>query len=90
MRFTSWYMIKKIAFVLLLFIVHFAQSGINYNLLRFNHYGNEDGLPQNVVTTVHQDSKGYLWIGTNDGLARFNGYEFEKMYYDPYSSNSLI
>jgi class 3 adenylate cyclase/ligand-binding sensor domain-containing protein/predicted metal-dependent HD superfamily phosphohydrolase len=83
-------MIKKNAFVLLLFIVHFAQSGINYNLLRFNHYGNEDGLPQNVVTTVHQDSKGYLWIGTNDGLARFNGYEFEKMYYDPYSSNSLI
>ena len=83
-------MIKKITFVVLIFIFRFAQSGINYNLLRFNHYGNEDGLPQNVVTAIHQDNKGYLWIGTNDGLAKFNGYEFEKMYYDPYMNNSLI
>lgn len=80
---------KKVLFLFLLF-AKIAQSGINYNLLRFNHYGNENGLPQNFVTTVHQDPKGYLWIGTNDGMAKFNGYEFDKMYYDPYSGNSLV
>ncbi len=36
----------------------------------------EDGLPQNSVTTIIQGSNGYLWIGTYDGLARFDGVTF--------------
>jgi hypothetical protein len=35
-----------------------------------------DGLPQNFVTALVQTSDGYIWIGTQNGLARFNGVTF--------------
>jgi ligand-binding sensor domain-containing protein/signal transduction histidine kinase len=36
----------------------------------------EQGLPQDTVRAIAQTADGYLWIGTDDGLARFDGYEF--------------
>jgi len=36
----------------------------------------EDGLPQNSVTALAQTKDGYLWVGTQDGLARFDGVRF--------------
>jgi len=36
----------------------------------------EDGLPQNSVTALVQTRDGYLWVGTQDGLARFDGVRF--------------
>ena len=36
----------------------------------------EDGLPQNKVTAVVQTRDGYLWVGTYNGLARFDGVRF--------------
>lgn len=36
----------------------------------------DDGLPHNVVTRIHQDRTGYLWLATLAGLARFDGREF--------------
>src|SRR5215467_13174475 len=36
-----------------------------------------DGLPGNAVTSITQTRDGYLWIGTPDGVARFNGKEFK-------------
>jgi signal transduction histidine kinase/ligand-binding sensor domain-containing protein len=36
----------------------------------------EDGLPQNTVTSIAQDDRGYLWIATRKGLARFDGAQF--------------
>src|SRR6266446_6802020 len=36
----------------------------------------ENGLPQNTVRAILQTSDGYLWIGTEEGLARFNGNDF--------------
>src|SRR5215469_11543828 len=34
------------------------------------------GLPQDTVRAIAQTPDGYLWLGTNEGLARFDGYEF--------------
>lgn len=42
----------------------------------FRNYQVEDGLSHNSVWTVAQDSKGFVWFGTNDGLNRFDGKEF--------------
>ena len=36
----------------------------------------EDGLPQNSVTAIIQSHEGYLWLGTYNGLARFDGIRF--------------
>ena len=41
------------------------------------HYTVEDGLPSNTVYSVYRDSKGFLWIATDKGIARYNGIKFE-------------
>ncbi len=42
----------------------------------FNHLNNIDGLSNNRVNCIIQDSRGYLWIGTLDGLNKYDGYSF--------------
>lgn len=44
--------------------------------LRFNSLTLKDGLSQSTVTKVFQDSRGYMWFGTSDGLNKYNGHEF--------------
>jgi len=45
------------------------------------------GLPHNMVLDIAQTPDGYLWLGTWEGLARFNGYEFE--IFDPSNTPSI-
>jgi len=40
-------------------------------------FGAEDGLPQENIFTIFQDSKGYMWFGTNSGAVRYNGREMK-------------
>ena len=47
----------------------------NFSYLK--HYTTNDGLPHDVGYNLMQDSKGFLWICTDDGLARFNGTDFK-------------
>jgi ligand-binding sensor domain-containing protein/signal transduction histidine kinase len=55
----------------------------------FRHYQVEDGLSNNAVVCCLQDSKGFLWFGTKDGLDRFDGYTFKIFRNDPEDSNSI-
>jgi ligand-binding sensor domain-containing protein len=41
----------------------------------YRHYTVKDGLVQNQVITMFQDSKGYLWLGTKGGVSRFDGFK---------------
>ncbi len=41
------------------------------------HYTVEDGLPSNTIYDIYRDSKGFLWIATDKGVARYNGIKFE-------------
>lgn len=52
--------------------------GISAYAQQFNfvNYSIEDGLPQSQVTDILQDRFGYLWIGTETGLSRFDGIQF--------------
>lgn len=43
----------------------------------------EDGLPHNTVNAILEDRQGFVWLGTDDGLARFDAYEFETFRFDP-------
>lgn len=44
--------------------------------LRFRHLTEKDGLSNNVVNTLFKDSRGFLWIGTNEGLDMYDGTSF--------------
>ena len=52
-------------------------------------FNSDNGLPQSFVNTLIQDSQGYLWIGTQDGLCRYDGYDFVVFNNNPYDSLSL-
>ncbi len=43
------------------------------------HYSKEDGLPSNTIYGVYRDSNGFMWIGTDKGIARYNGLKFETL-----------
>jgi ligand-binding sensor domain-containing protein len=49
-----------------------------------------DGLPNNHVQCIAQDKTGFLWIGTWDGLARYDGSEFKIYRHNPDDSSSLV
>ncbi|MCC6939622.1 MAG: hypothetical protein IT226_15495 [Flavobacteriales bacterium] len=49
----------------------------------------DDGLPQGLVHTLLQDRQGFLWMGTKDGLARYDGYHFMVFRNDPADSSSI-
>src|SRR5512138_988433 len=66
-----------------------GQSTAPGSVTRFEHLTIEDGLSQNAGLAVFQDSKGYLWIGTQDGLNRYDGYSFHIYKHDPEDPNSL-
>jgi ligand-binding sensor domain-containing protein/signal transduction histidine kinase len=55
----------------------------------FRHYQVENSLSNNAVICCLQDKKGFLWLGTKDGLNRFDGYSFKIFNNDPDDSNSI-
>src|SRR5690242_5080473 len=57
--------------------------------LRFRHLRIEDGLAQSTVQAILQDAQGYIWLGTQDGLQRYDGYEFLTFRHDPSDPDSL-
>jgi signal transduction histidine kinase/ligand-binding sensor domain-containing protein/DNA-binding response OmpR family regulator len=60
-----------------------------FNTLKFKSFAKENGLSSSNVTSVAQTPDGFLWIGTSDGLNRFDGYSFNVYRNDPHDSTSL-
>lgn len=60
-----------------------------YSDYRFEHLSLEHGLPQTSVQAMLSDHLGYLWLGTQYGLSRYNGYDFRTFRHDPGDPNSL-
>lgn len=64
---------RYLVFFLLLFLPC-VLSAKEYPML---HYTLEDGLPSNTIYDTYQDAQGFIWIGTDKGIARYNGVKFE-------------
>ena len=59
------------------------------SVLRFQHYTADQGLSQNMVDCILEDSKGFMWFGTWNGLNRFDGYTFTIFKQNPDERKSL-
>ncbi|MBK5272791.1 MAG: hypothetical protein JJE22_17465 [Bacteroidia bacterium] len=57
--------------------------------IRFEHLGTNMGLSQSNVISILQDSHGFMWFGTRDGLNKYDGYKFTVYKYDADDTNSL-
>ncbi|MCL1065216.1 EAL domain-containing protein [Shewanella olleyana] len=66
----------------------FADSAENYELLlNTENYNVDDGLSQSTITSIVEDSEGYVWLGTVNGLNRFDGKSFRHFYAEDSTSN---
>ncbi len=68
-------MSKRILFLIVLVILTLYNIKAEENVI-FKHYSVENGLSENTVMAIMQDSKGFMWFGTWDGLNKFDGYDF--------------
>ncbi len=59
----------------LLFLL--AMCRLNGQQLSYKHFTTDDGLPSSEVYDVFQDSKGFIWMATDHGLTKFDGYTFK-------------
>jgi len=55
----------------------------------FEIVGDTDNIPYGIVTSLIQDQQGFLWIGTQHGLVRYDGYYFKKFNYSANDPNSI-
>ena len=53
------------------------------------NFGQKQGLSQASVTVITQDQQGFIWLGTQAGLNRFDGYEFKQFFATPQTQNAL-
>ncbi|MDP2209162.1 MAG: two-component regulator propeller domain-containing protein [Bacteroidota bacterium] len=61
----------------------------NTNSFKFHHLTVDDGLSQGTVLAIFQDSQGFIWFGTQDGLNRYDGKNFKIYKYNPTDSASI-
>ena len=66
-----------------------SSIGIRAQQPGITRYDLDDGLPQSMVNHVLQDRDGFIWLGTGDGLARFDGLRMLVYKHDPRDSSSL-
>lgn len=73
---------------LLLCITCLASTDDHY--LRFRHISTDNGLSHNGVMAMYQDRRGFIWMGTQDGLNLYNGEDIRIYKFDKYASDGLL
>ena len=66
-------------------LLAFAQN----QQLRFERIGTKEGLSDPNVVCIMQGSRGFMWVGTENGLNRYDGHQFKKFYSDTANSGSV-
>ncbi|TAM96343.1 MAG: hybrid sensor histidine kinase/response regulator [Chitinophagaceae bacterium] len=77
----------SVAICILLFFV--PPSSAQQTNLRFTNYTIDNGLSEGMVSGITQGKQGFMWFGTQDGLDRFDGYEFVIFRHNPFDSTTL-
>ncbi|MCU4175847.1 ligand-binding sensor domain-containing protein [Carboxylicivirga sp. N1Y90] len=84
--------IGKLTFILLgLLLLGLPCRGMDYSSkLNVHQFTIADGLSNGNITSLYQDSRGYVWIGTADGLNRYDGYKFDVFRHNPMDSTTIV
>jgi signal transduction histidine kinase/ligand-binding sensor domain-containing protein/DNA-binding NarL/FixJ family response regulator len=80
---------RVIMIILIMITGAIAEGNPSSSSLNFRPVSSVNSLSQSSVLCMAQDSSGFLWIGTKDGLNRFDGYEFITYKYDPSDPNTI-
>lgn len=80
-------MSRALIFLVLLFSIS-TSFGQSQNL-KFRRLGIPDGLSQNSANAIVQDKDGYIWVATQDGLNKYNGYDFTVFKHKREDKNSI-
>ena len=75
--------------ILLCIILFSTVNLLSGQNLQFSHYKVSDGLSQSEILCIFQDSEGFIWVGTQNGLNKFDGYSFERFFNDPADTNTI-
>lgn len=82
---------KELCFFMCHLLCLFNSPTFSQNLYNTaERFSIEDGLSNSHVTAIYQDSRGFIWIGTTDGLNRYDGYEFKVYRHNPIDSTSIV
>ena len=78
----------RIIFIFLILLAHTTVKASGPTV-HFERFSVNQGLSQTSVSVILQDSRGFLWLGTDDGLNRFDGYEFKVFRHDSQIPSSI-
>ncbi len=75
--------------MLTILVFAFSLNAASELPVKFEHLTTKDGLSQNSVYAILQDSDGFMWFGTRFGLSRYDGTEFKIFRHDPLKTSTL-
>jgi signal transduction histidine kinase/ligand-binding sensor domain-containing protein len=87
-RAVACFVLCSVSCIFCLSSVSIAQNAL-YSSLRFDHLSIEQGLSQSSGNCILQDRRGFIWIGTQDGVNRYDGYTFSVFRHIPTDTTSL-
>ncbi|NOT52467.1 MAG: hypothetical protein HOP10_14450 [Chitinophagaceae bacterium] len=74
---------RYFAFIPFLLAVVSVSSAQSPGYINFTSYNRSNGLPEENIRSITQDSRGFIWIGSDEGLFRFDGLNFKSWYANP-------
>ncbi len=80
----------KVLWVILLVTFSFSANSSSQTPIKFQQLSVEQGLSQSTVYSIAQDQDGFIWLATQDGLNKYDGYEFSYYRNELNNPNSLI
>src|SRR3954471_24113475 len=75
--------------LIIVLVLHSAGACCQLSSFTFTNYNTSNGLADNRVQSMVQDSRGFMWFGTSEGLSRFDGTNFKNFFAEPGNSTAL-
>ena len=75
-------MVRRVQYIIVLFLFHSGSLWSQLENIRFDRISSIYGLPTGGIVEIIEDDFGFLWVATDEGLFRYDGYEFKAFRHD--------